>query len=157
MKSKLKKSSDWWLLDYDELQVNELLGEGSSGLAFKVIRILNHLISQASWHDQDVCFKTLKNLNESQFSEFRREAALMVYVEWLYLTHFFFFQNIETTYYKGVLSFIVFSDKNVVKLYGVCLDHKKPMGLVTEYMSHVNIGSNHFFFDFFARAHSATC
>src|SRR5690242_11073943 len=66
-RQEINRTGDWWNLDFNELELAEVVGEGSYGVVYK-----------ASYHDQLVAFKTMKDLNEQQMEEFKREAALMV-------------------------------------------------------------------------------
>jgi len=89
----------WWDLDYEELQIGKILGEGSFGIVYK-----------ARWREQDVAIKQLKGMGLNSAKElelFRREADLMVGLK---------------------------PHPNVVTLCGVCLNPKKPLAIVTEFL-----------------------
>jgi len=72
------------------------IGEGSYGIVYKAI-----------YRDQEVAFKTVKNLNQKQLDDFKREAALMVTLK---------------------------PHTNVLKCFGVCLEPNEPIGIITEFL-----------------------
>jgi len=67
------------------------------------------LVHKATWNGKEVALKLLKNVSSEQIEELAREAKLM-----------------------GNLT----PHPNVLRMYGLCLDPAKPMGIVVEYLEY---------------------